>query len=520
MADRGLGPRGWRVGAAALAVVLGALPSGGWAAEAEAPAADPPAEPTAPDDATDDWGDEGGDDGFDAPDDGFDVPDDAFDAPELPGAVGGVARLSPWSLSGFTRSDWAVWSERLGEGAFAQGRQSLDLALRYKKGVFRAVASGHAEIDLAYVVGDDFDAPTRDTYEWLVDLRETYVAASLGDFELTVGRQIVPWGEGDVVSLLDVVNPRDMREPGLADLDDIRLPVAATRLGWFHGPHRVELMVVHEAHFGYRSPPFGPFSPLPGIVRQEMPAAEALLADKTIRYDDVQPAFALEDQQLFARWLYRGEGLDLGLYAASVLDQQGLIRLDPAAFFASDTVAVPLDHRRFAMLGHSGAMPTGDFLLKWELGLDVDRPFTAQSEAGPLALVATEATLVGGLLGVTWAGLSDTQVAVELSKSLRLSSLDDGLSFLFPPDAPTGALRASWQGLRQRLQLGLAATALGLTAEYGFLVRGEGSYTIADGLKATVGYITYQPGDETGPFTGLDRHDRLFARLRWDFVAF
>ncbi len=171
---------------------------------------------------------------------------------------------SAWSLTGFLRSDWALWTERLDSTPLAKGRQSVDLALGFKKGIVRVLLTLHGEYDLAYLVDrGSHDEPTREAYEWQVNTREALVALSLGEFELTLGRQIVAWGEGDALSPLDVVNPRDMREPGLADLDDIRLPVLASRVGWFRGPHRVEVMMIHESDFGYRPSPTHPTAPSP-----------------------------------------------------------------------------------------------------------------------------------------------------------------------------------------------------------------------------------------------------------------
>jgi hypothetical protein len=50
-------------------------------------------------------------------------------------------------------------------------------------------------------------------------------------------------------------------------------------------------------------------------------------------------------------------------------------------------------------------------------------------------------------------------------------------------------------------------------------VRGQLSYQVFGGFDITAGYIAYHPGDEGefGPFTGFDRHDRVFGRLRYDF---
>ena len=70
------------------------------------------------------------------------------------------------------------------------------------------------------------------------------------------------------------------------------------------------------------------------------------------------------------------------------------------------------------------------------------------------------------------------------------------------------------------LTLAVTSILLGWTLEYGWMLRGEIQVEIVEGLKATLGYITYQPGEEISPTTGLWSHDRLFLRLRWDFIIF
>ena len=48
-----------------------------------------------------------------------------------------------------------------------------------------------------------------------------------------LGRQIVNWGRSDTVRVLDVINPLDNREPGLVDIEDLRLPVTMARVDYF-----------------------------------------------------------------------------------------------------------------------------------------------------------------------------------------------------------------------------------------------------------------------------------------------
>ena len=431
----------------------------------------------------DDWG-SGDDVGFVA----APTPTIALAPPPAP-------RARTWHLGGFARSDWGVWAERIGgesggtEDALAKARQSLDLWLRCKAGIVRGQLSGHHEFDPVWDrEALARDAPTWHEYGWLTQLRESYAAVSLGSVELTFGRQIVAWGEGDMQSPLDIVNPRDMREPGLADLVDLRLPVLATRVGWFRGAHTVEAMVVHEADFGLRSTPLGPFSPLPALLLDNDTvrtlAKAGVDVEGTLRAKEIAWAhgfergadrYGLDAQQFFVRWLHRGEGLDLGLYLANALDQQGVI--DPSAFgdtgelLTAKRIGLPMQHRRFSLVGTSGAWVRGSWLLKWELAWSPDKPFNVGDTSGlPPQLGVAESAAASAMAGLTWSATSTTTVGVEIARTTLLDAPSD---LIFPTDAPMFAARIMHRAFGDRLQALAAASAFGATAQYGWLVRGE-----------------------------------------------
>ncbi len=473
----------------------------------------------------DGWGDDGDEFGFE------DVADIEVIAPPP---------LRDWALTGFLRSDWGAWIERFDDHPWAKGRQSLDLQFTYKKAGIRVLAAAHGEYDLAYLHdADRFDQGTLDAYQARIIPGEQYVAAPLGPLEVTLGRQIVAWGEADMLGALDVINPRDMREPGLADIDDLRLPLLASRLGAFFGKHRLEAMVTHQSSFGELSPPLGEFGPFGAVLGRSAEMAvllegrELVLAHEGEGYDPDYWGY-------FLRWTYQGEGLDLGLYAVNSLDGQGValppegfemlsgllgaLTLDDLRIIAmSGTLPtrfeLVLDHPRRWLFGTSGALPSGDWIFKWEAALSLDRAFnTADLTAAVPELAVQSSNLLTGVIGVTYSGVADTTLGLEASQA---HLFDDIEGLLFPVDVPSFALRAMHTALRERLRLVAAASVIGLTAEYGWLARIEGTYELADALKATVGYVHYGAGDpdELGPFSAFTEHDRVFARLRWDFSA-
>ena len=452
----------------------------------------------------DDWGNDG-DPGFE------DFPDIKVEPKlEVP---------SPFNIRGFLRSDWALWAERFKDNPFAQGRQSLDLVMTYKQRVARMHLGVHGEYDFAYLhERESYDRPTLRTYEFDMRPRELYWAFSLGRAELTIGRQIVVWGEGDAISPLDVVNPRDLRDPGLADLDDLRLPVLATRVGIFLGNHRIEGMVVHEGNFGLRSPPFGPWSPFRAILAQGLPGVDlgALIGDRQVVFDDVQDRFDWGNSAYYLRWVYKGPGIDVGLYGAYTQDQQGVISLPPLPeLLTADRIRLSLDHQHDWVVGTSGAWAWRQLLLKWEVGAEIGKPLNVGQP--PTSLSVAYGSILNLMLAVNYSPLNELPIVLEVNVPV---ALDEPKNLLFPIDKPQIALRASWRTLRERLQLMVAFTMFGIQAELGWFLRGEISYEIQDGLKVGLWYITYQPGeDEVGPFLGLDTHDRLFWKLRWDFTV-
>ncbi len=461
--------------------------------------------------AQDDWGDdvgfgEGGDDAaFD-----FEVPDTATEAPPPP---------SDWSLIGFARSDVGLWVERFDDNPFAKARQSLDLQFDWANAGWRVRVAQQAAWDAAYLYErDTYDDATLRDYELRFIGGEQFVAYAAGPVEVTLGRQIVAWGEGDVLSPLDVVNPRDLREPGLADLDDLRLSVLASRVGVFFGAHRFEIMGIHEAYYGERPPPLAPFSPFASVIAGD-PTVAMLLAGKSFDYEHDPSRFDLEGHEVLGRWVYKGPGLDAGLHVAWVRDDQGVVVLPTGlGLLAQDHIDVRLEHRRYLTGGLSAATAFGDWVLKWEVAGELDRAYNSGDVSAAIPMLdVDEIDTVTAMMGATWRGVTDLTVGVEAQRGIVVDGPDD---LLFPVDAPIGALRVSYVALRERLLLAGAVTAFGLSAQYGWLARGEATWELTQGLDVGVGYVHYGASEEGefGPFAGFDDHDRAFAKLRWDFV--
>jgi hypothetical protein len=439
---------------------------------------------------------------------------------------------SPWSLSASLRARAGFWTSASHPSRLASARPSLDARLSYRKDplesgsslALRLVAAGHIEYDFAYLVNRDaYDQATLDTYEWQFIGREMFAALRVADFELSVGRQIANWGEGEALSVLDVVNPRDLREPGLADIADLRLAVLMTRASLSIARHKLEFLIVHEPYFGLVPPPLGVFSPLRALLLESPQFANAL-AGHDVSYRQIPAHVAWEPQatQYHARWSVSGEGFDLALQAASLLDGLGVPVLPEPQAFARQNIALPLIHPRYELLGQSGAVPIGAFLLRWEGALEWQRPLTVRRLDTPvLDLSAERHTRITGLLGLTYFASGTTTAALEVTQSYVFDAPEHRsgaqVASLWPVEKPQFALRLDYRFFRERAYLSALLLVIGLKFD-SVMARAELGYAINDAWKAALGGIVYAPGSEFGPFYGFVGNDQIFIKLQCDLA--
>ncbi len=416
---------------------------------------------------------------------------------------------------GTYRSELASWTERQ-DNPLAKLRQSLDASFQYTTERLRMVFGGRAEYDPAYLYRrSGYDPATRDAYELRFVGGEAYVDLRLGKLEITAGRQIVAWGQGNVFSPADVPNPRDLREIGLAELDDLRLAVLATRVGLYHDQHRIELMVEHEAFFGFRPPPLAPMSPVRALFAPDEATLDALL-DSDVRFVHEPPRYGADGQQLFGRYTYQSSALDAGVYGGWLLHRDGVIRLRSPDAFTAPTVRIPLKHPRYMMAGASLALSVGPLVLAAEAVYEHDRPLNTGRLDGSVPIDIAQRDAVSFMVGVSYAVTPSTDAAIEYAQSELFD--DHGLHALLPPEQPMFALRLSQRLMRDRVLFEGLAIAFGGPGQSGYLVRGDASYLLSDALRVGVGYVSYQPGSRLGPIYGFDENDRAYAKLRYDFL--
>jgi hypothetical protein len=443
---------------------------------------------------------------------------------------------SPWALSGSVREQSAVRTEAGVVSRLAKLRTLFDLQLSYNRDFvllgagasFRVVASGHGEYDLAMLEQSVYDLPTREVYTWQAYPQDLYAALTWGVLDLSFGKQIVPQGQGEVLSSLDLVNPRDLREPVVTDPIDMRLAVLMSRLGLRLGDVHLEGILVHESNPGLIAPPLGEYSPIRKLLL--MSGFSDTFGGREVRYDHRPEAtmFRSRSAQYHGRLSYQGQGYELALHAGSVLDALGIASLPTPEELELSELYLDLFHPRYTVVGHSGTFTSGEFVFRWEAVVDIHRlTTTRRMDTSLLRLEASRFTQLHGMLGVTWVPDTTTNASLELLQSYvfdeptRHPQLGSPpMALLWPVEAPQLAFRASHTFFDDRVTLNLLAILIGIYPFNGFAGRADLTVKLNEAFQLNLGYVAYHASaTHFGPFYSFGLNDRVLLSLRWDFAV-
>lgn len=426
---------------------------------------------------------------------------EGFDAPPAPVAAGKPsAALLPESLSidGFLKAGASLnvaHHAPAGDRTDWRGLSRLQTALQLELSVrpprnWQAFVSGKGFYDAAYRIRGrgDFTDAVLDGYEDELELREAWILVNpVPKLDVKIGRQIAVWGKSDNIRVTDVLNPLDLREPGLTDIEDLRLPVTMTRMDFYAGPWRLTGMAIHEVRFN-KTPAWG---------HDFYPAQLPPPPEETSSDGGRNTEFALSASRVFGR-------ADAALYAARFFDDTPHLTAHPDGSEWRQT------HSRLRMAGMAGNLAVGNFLIKGEAafveGVEFfNRPDRSFSRTDLLA-------------GMEYSGFTETMISVEAV--VRHLHHHDAVLERSPDNTLKNAyqavIRVEREFMNDALKLTLLGSLFGWTGKDGAFERISAAYDLADGVTLTGGFVLYQSGD-LPEFRNMGRNDRLFVEVRYDF---
>jgi len=373
-------------------------------------------------------------------------------------------------------------------------------------------------------------------YEWEADVQDAYLEGPLlENLDLKIGRQVVNWGRSDTLRVLDVLNPLDNREPGRADIEDLRRAVSMVKLDWHIGRRwRITGIAIPEMRFD-DLPAFGSdfsafevggldeFLP-PGIPPELIPPG--LLESTLIPFllpNAIEPHH-FGDTEWGAAVSGIFEGWDISFHFAGV--HEDIPRFEPsdgAYLLEQDVVQV---YDRILMAGVGGNYTFGSWLFKaeaaWLHGFEYAFMDLVMVDGIPFPVPRLDTTDEKSRLdvmgGIEYYGFDETTLALEIVNRhiFDYEKAMLGVPSFVRENSVEYAFRYTTDWMNARLSTTLLAMVFGYKAQDGAVVRAEGSYTFRDGLVGTLGLLIYADG-ELPPLDLWGNNDRVFIDIKYSF---
>ena len=365
----------------------------------------------------------------------------------------------------------------------------LDLNARFSN-AWQALVSARGFFDAAYTIKGraNYTDQVLDAYEDEADFKEIYLLGRLSRaLDVKLGRQIVVWGKSDSIRVTDVLNPLDNREPGLTDIEDLRLAVFMTKLDYYVGSWNISGISIPEIRFD-KNPVFGhDFFP----VKTPLPPAD-------------KPATSWGNAQwaTSARGIF--DGWDVDLYYARLFDRT--FHIVPAAMPGTFVRQYP----RISMYGADYNRALGNFLLKAEAALLSGLVYT--NTPGKVY------DRVDILVGMEYSGFKETTVTLEVvNRHVRhhtaaLKEWPDGVC----ADMYQGVVRFARDFWHDTLTVNFLGSFFGPSEADGAFQRLDMVYDLSDMQQIRAGLVFYQSGDRP-LFSRWGNNDRFFFEYIYNF---
>lgn len=258
---------------------------------------------------------------------------------------------------------------------------------------------------------DKFTDETLSTYETDFRFKEAYVDVDLTSWmNLRVGRQYFSWGETTgVTQISDIGNPRDLKELGLQDIEDARLPVGSTKLTLYGTSWEYNLIAIHE----FRANEFG-------TEGSEFDPLLALRNEQTVIQNPVEPADSLSGNGILTRLFLSQSWGDISFFWGNPYYHLPALSLESFDNNTGISTYRP-EFKRIEAYGVFGSVILGSWSLLFDVARKKGFPVTVspdyigeQLRAGNGSAIAWKPRRVlQSMLGFEYSGLSETIVSME-----------------------------------------------------------------------------------------------------------
>jgi hypothetical protein len=356
--------------------------------------------------------------------------------------------------------------------------------------------------DAVFDLTNNFNQHVEDDLESEAQLRKAFVDIGAGNWEFRLGKQQIVWGQAVNLFFADVVNPKDLREFILWNLDEIRIPVWAADVEYFVGDTHVELVWIPVPEFNKLAVTGSDFA----FRAPELPSGVGL------RTDDVkEPEDSPENSVYGGRLSHIVQGWALSAFYLYGYDYFPVyyreIRLDPITSDA--VVSLTPEYERMNIVGATFSKEIKDVIFKGELVFNKDRFFSVTDPLDADGVI--ESDYFEYLLGIDYTFFNRIDFNVQFFQQFILdhapSLFDDEVMSFFSIWLQTGFLD-------NRLEPELFAVSSIRQEDY--MLRPRLNYKFRQNWRMALGLDIFG-GVSDGDFGQFDNADRSYVEVGYFF---
>jgi hypothetical protein len=347
------------------------------------------------------------------------------------------------------------------------------------------------DVDGAYDLEDDFyPSAVRRNQRADFMIRETYLDASMGDWDFRLGRQHVVWGEMVGLFFADVVSARDMREFLLPEFEALRIPQWTARAEYFKNDTHLELIWIPVATVDEIGRPGADFYPF------RVPDGVRIGSER-------KPDARLGNMNWGARLSTLTDGWDLSAFYYRSIDAS-------PTFYPVAPLRFEARHDAIRQFGGTLAKDLGQFVLKSEVIYTRGRSFNTYS-ADPMAPFGMQrSNTLDYVVGADVPVGSDWRVNAQIFARTFFSHRD---AMGIERHEPGGSIL-----INRKVGDDFEAEILAVTGfnRTDYMLRPKVVWRFAPSWRGQFGLDVFG-GEANGLFGRFDDADRAYVEARYDF---
>lgn len=242
-------------------------------------------------------------------------------------------------------------------------RQRLWLEADMDKGRLRGFVSGYFDYDPAL---RDWTDDSNQLY--YPALNEAYLTLDTDIFDLIIGRKMMRWGTGDGINPMDLINPKDYRNPIAGARADARVPILLTDAIFSMGPITMEAVLIPKPEVNKFPLSGSPWEPL-SLKNLRTNAASGAI----VLASNQEPDEWFKDVEFAFRASTVSKGFDLALLYYNGYPDDPAFHRD---YLTDGRIRFTLGYTRYQAYGFNFATSLGSATIRGELALKPGLPFS------------------------------------------------------------------------------------------------------------------------------------------------